>query len=148
MDFGTLESIPLREAWPNEANDFTPWLAENLDLLSEVVGLSLEPVGIRWKSPIWISQYLSPSSRRVGVYVGSSWMSFLADILAHDPTDDTAVLIENQLEGSDHSHLGQILTYLAGLQAKTVIWIARDFSEAQVVGNEEDQHLRSQLAAS
>ena len=109
MEFGSLESIPLREAWPNEANDFTPWLAENLDLLSEVVGLSLEPVG-----------------KEVSVD------EFSADILAHDPTDDTAVLIENQLEGSDHSHLGQILTYLAGLQAKTVIWIARDFSEAHL----------------
>ena len=109
MQFGSLESIPLRDAWPNEAKDFTPWLAENLDLLSEVVGLSLEPVG-----------------KEVSVD------EFSADILAHDPTDDTAVLIENQLEGSDHSHLGQILTYLAGLQAKTVIWIARDFSEAHL----------------
>lgn len=109
MQFGSLESIPLRDAWPNEARDFTPWLAENLELLSETIGLPLE---------------------RTGVEVSVD--EFSADILARNPRDDTAVLIENQLEGSDHSHLGQILTYLAGLQAKTVIWIAREFSEAHM----------------
>ena len=109
MQFGSLESIPLRDAWPNEARDFTPWLAANLELLSDTIGIPLE---------------------RTDVEV--SVKEFSADILAHNPTDDTAVLIENQLEGSDHSHLGQILTYLAGLQAKTVIWIAREFSEAHL----------------
>ena len=109
MQFGSLESIPLREAWPNEARDFTPWLAENLELLTEAIGLQLELTDVE-----------------------VSVDEFSADILAHNPREDTAVLIENQLESSDHSHLGQILTYLAGLQAKTVIWIARDFSEAHL----------------
>lgn len=109
MDLGTLESIPLREAWPNEAKDFTPWLAENLDLLSDVLDLRLEL-----------------TDKEVSVD------EFSADILAHDSRDDTAVLIENQLEGSDHTHLGQILTYLAGLEAKIVIWIAQDFTEAHL----------------
>lgn len=109
MQFGSLESIRLRDAWPNEARDFTPWLAENLELLSETIGLPLE---------------------RTGVEVSVD--EFSADILARNPRDDSAVLIENQLEGSDHGHLGQILTYLAGLEAKTVIWIARDFSEAHL----------------
>ena len=109
MQFGSLESISLRDAWPNEARDFTPWLAENLELLSETIGLPLELTEVE-----------------------VSVEEFSADILAHNPVDDTAVLIENQLESSDHSHLGQILTYLAGLQAKTVIWIAREFSEAHL----------------
>lgn len=109
MEFGSLESIPLRDAWPNEARDFTPWLAKNLELLSDVLGLRLE---LR--------------DREVSVD------TFSADILAHDSRDDTAVLIENQLDSSDHTHLGQILTYLAGLEAKTVIWIAQDFSEAHL----------------
>ncbi len=55
---------------------------------------------------------------------------FAADLLAGNPQDGSLVLIENQLERSDHSHLGQILTYLAGLEAKTIIWIAREFDEA------------------
>ena len=49
--------------------------------------------------------------------------SFSADILARNPVDDGVVLIENQLEASDHGHLGQIMTYLAGLQAQTMVWI-------------------------
>lgn len=109
MQFGSLESIPLRKAWPNEARDFTPWLAENLELLTEAIGLQLELTDVE-----------------------VSVEEFSADILAHNPREDTAVLIENQLESSDHTHLGQILTYLAGLQAKTVIWIAQDFSEAHL----------------
>ncbi len=109
MQFGSLEAISLRDAWPNEARDFTPWLAENLGLLSETIGLPLELTDVE-----------------------VSVDEFSADILAHNPREDTAVLIENQLESSDHSHLGQILTYLAGLQAKTVIWIARDFREAHL----------------
>ena len=109
MEFGTLETIPLRKAWPNEAKNFTPWLADNLELLSETIGLPLELTDVE----VSVDEYS-------------------ADILALNPTDGTAVLIENQLESSDHTHLGQILTYLAGLQAKTVIWIAQDFKEAHL----------------
>ena len=52
---------------------------------------------------------------------------YSADILATYPADGSRVIIENQLESTDHTHLGQIMTYLAGLEAKTVVWIARDF---------------------
>ena len=55
---------------------------------------------------------------------------FSADIVARNPDDGSRVLIENQLECSDHAHLGQILAYVAGVQAQTVIWVARDFAEA------------------
>jgi hypothetical protein len=58
--------------------------------------------------------------------------TFSADILARNPQDDSLVLIENQLDGTDHSHLGQIMTYLAGLNAQTVVWIAADFREAHL----------------
>ena len=105
--FGVLKDIPLRKAWQNEAQEFTPWLADNIDKLSEAVGIPLESEG-----------------REVKVE------QFYADILARNTQDDTAVLIENQLESSDHNHLGQILTYLAGLEARTVIWIASDFKDA------------------
>lgn len=106
MKFGELKDVDLREAWPNEANDFTPWLAENLHRLSQVIGVPLELEGIE-----------------VAVE------SYSADILATYPADGSRVIIENQLEYTDHTHLGQIMTYLAGLDAKTVVWIAREFRE-------------------
>lgn len=104
--FGRLEDLPLREAWKHEAHEFTPWLAENIDHLSEVIGVPLELTGTE-----------------VAVE------SFSADILARNPMDDSVVLIENQLETTDHTHLGQIMTYLAGLDAQTVVWIAPDFRQ-------------------
>ena len=108
-DLGRLERVDIREVWQHEAHDFTPWLAENLDRLSEVVGIPLEREGIE----VPVEQ-------------------FSADILARNPNDGSMVLIENQLESTDHMHLGQILTYLAGLEAKTVIWIARSFEAAHL----------------
>lgn len=86
-----------------------PWLFQNLDALGEAVGLSLEA-----------------ESSEVAV------TTFAADILARNKFDGTSVLIENQLECSDHTHLGQIMTYLAGLDAKTVIWVATDFRDAHL----------------
>jgi hypothetical protein len=106
---GTLSEASLRDAWDHEARSFTPWLAEHLDRLAEVIGIPLEFSG-----------------REVAINV------FSADILARNPQDDSVVLIENQLEWTDHTHLGQIMTYLAGLDAQTVIWIAKDFHEAHL----------------
>lgn len=103
---GTLQSVDLREAWNHEAHSFTPWLAAHLNELSAQLGIPLELEG-----------------QEVAVD------RFSADILARNPQDDTLVLIENQLECSDHPHLGQIMTYLAGLDAHTVVWIAADFRE-------------------
>jgi hypothetical protein len=105
IPFGRLTEADLRTAWPHEARDFTPWLAENLERLSEVIGIPLE-------------------TETVEAPVGE----FAGDILATGP-EGQSVLIENQLEWSDHSHLGQIMTYLAGLDARVVVWIARDFTE-------------------
>ena len=104
MEFSELKDVPLREAWPHEANDFTPWLAGNLHRLSQAIGVDLEL-----------------EDTEVSVE------GFSADILARIPSDNSMVVIENQLENTDHTHLGQVLTYLAGLEAQTVIWIARDF---------------------
>ena len=106
IEFGRLTDLPWRDAWKHEALDFTPWLAENIEHLSEVIGVPLELTGTE-----------------VAVE------SFSADILARNPMDDTVVLIENQLETTDHSHLGQIITYAAGLEAKTCIWVAAKFHE-------------------
>ena len=105
VGFGTLTDASLRTAWQHEAQDFTPWLAENLERLSDAIGVRLE---------------LEATEARVGEFAG--------DILAEGP-EGQSVLIENQLEGSDHTHLGQIMTYLAGLDARLVVWIAKDFTE-------------------
>jgi Domain of unknown function (DUF4268) len=105
---GRLERITdLRRIWPDEARDFTPWLArpENLSILSEHLGLG--PEGLE----------LEAVERFVGPYK--------ADILCRDTTTGKWVLIENQLEKTDHSHLGQLLVYAAGLDCKTIVWISR-----------------------
>jgi hypothetical protein len=104
---GRLERVPVREHWQNEARHFTPWLAkpENIRLLGEAIDIQLE----------FVSQ-----EEPVG--------AFRADIRCKD-TNDHDVLIENQLEPTDHGHLGQLLTYAAGLKAFTIVWIAKQFTE-------------------
>lgn len=102
---GRLERVDLQEAWTSENRDFTPWLArpENLSMLGDVLGLELETVA---------------EEKSVG--------PFRADILCRDIYNHW-VLIENQLEKTDHKHLGQLLTYAAGLDVVTVIWVAESF---------------------
>lgn len=103
-----LVSVPLREVWADEAAVFTPWLAqpENLKRLGDTLGLELE---------------LEDEEVAVG--------PFSADILCKDTADGSWVVVENQIEKTDHSHLGQILTYAAGLGAKTLVWVASKFTE-------------------
>lgn len=105
---GTLKKVDLREIWKSESGDFTPWLAQddNITLLGEAVGLELE---------------VEAKEKSVG--------PFRADILCKDTITSSWVLIENQLEKTDHSHLGQLLTYAAGLSAVNIIWIAETFTE-------------------
>lgn len=105
---GTLQSVPLRTIWSDEAQNFTPWLArtENLSRLGDVLGMDL-------------------ATEDEEVPVGP----FSADILCKDMTDGSWVVIENQIEKTDHRHLGQVLTYAAGLDAKTMIWIASKFTD-------------------
>lgn len=106
-ELGRLERVELRNAWANEALHFTPWLAqpENLALLGETIGIDLE---------------LEATEKSVG--------PFSADILCKNTTTDKWVLIENQIEKTDHRHLGQLITYAAGLQAETIVWIASSFT--------------------
>lgn len=107
-DLGRLERVELREIWTTEAIDFTPWLArpENLAVLANALGIELE---------------LEAQERAVG--------PFRADILCKEIGTDHWVLIENQLERTDHTHLGQLLTYASGLEAVTIVWIAARFTE-------------------
>ncbi len=107
MDLSRLERVSLRDAWTDEARQFTPWLArkENMELLSQAVSLDLE---------------VEETESAVG--------SFKADIIAVDG-DGRRVVIENQLERTDHDHLGKIVTYAAGVEAKVVIWISAEVSD-------------------
>lgn len=108
MTLGRLKKIELRDIWATEAQDFTPWLAseENLTLLGEALDLELELRGQE-------------------VSVGP----FRADILCTNTDDGSDVLVENQLERTDHNHLGQLLTYAAGLHTVTIVWVAAKFQE-------------------
>jgi hypothetical protein len=108
MKLGKLEKLDLRNYWKKEDTDFTPWLAgeENIQLLGETIGIELEV-----------------QSQEEGVG------PFRADILCLDTASNHYVLIENQLERTDHTHLGQLMTYAAGLDAVTIVWIAQRFTE-------------------
>lgn len=121
---GKLERISLRKAWAHEAGEFTPWLAQadNLNLLAESLGLNeLELVGIE---------------HPVG--------DFKVDILCSD--NGGKVIIENQLEKTNHNHLGQILTYAAGVGARKVIWLAETFRTEHVAALEFlNQHTTDEL---
>lgn len=99
---GRLEQVDPRKAWTSEPQDFTPWLQDNIGLLGEALGLEIGP----------------DVQREVSVG------GFSADLVAHDVGTDRRILIENQLAPTDHSHLGQILTYASGLSADILVWIA------------------------
>ena len=103
---GHLEPVDHRTIWPDEARDFTPWLSNNLDVLGKTLAIDLELDGTEQ----WVGR-------------------FKADIIAKEVSTGDTVLIENQLEKTDHSHLGQLLTYAAGLQAVTVVWIAAEVQD-------------------
>ena len=98
----------LRAAWPNEPQDFTPWLADNLDLLGEALGMDLEV--IQTEAPVG---------------------GYKLDILATDLSSDRPVIIENQLGATEHKHLGQLLTYAAGVDAGVVVWVTKQLRDEQ-----------------
>jgi hypothetical protein len=102
---GKIEIVDLRKVWRNEARDFTTWLAseENIDQLNEITGLNL----VNIKTEVSVGQ-------------------FKCDIVCEDDSSKSIVIIENQLEYTDHDHLGKLITYASGLDAKTIIWIVRE----------------------
>ena len=100
-DLGALSPVLIRNIWPNEAHDFTPWLADNLSQLAEILNLE----GLE----------LIEREAAVG--------SFSLDLLAKEPSTGKLVVIENQFGNTDHDHLGKLLTYAAGTEANLVIWV-------------------------
>jgi hypothetical protein len=103
---GELKRLSPRQVWKNEASEFTPWLRENISSLAASLGLELDL--IEREAPIG---------------------DFAADLVAKDINSDRYVVIENQLATTDHSHLGQILTYAANRKAGVIVWIAPKFRD-------------------
>lgn len=102
MQIGKLKKLPLREVWPNEARNFTPWLKDNIEHINELLGLNISVI---------------ESERRSG--------SFSLDLYAQDENGDI-VIIENQIEKTDHDHLGKLITYTSAHEAKISIWITSE----------------------
>ena len=107
-NIGKLTEVDVRELWKHEQYDFSNWLARpaNLEYLNEILGLTLVDVDKE-------------------VYVGP----YRCDLVAKDETSGITVIIENQLEGTNHDHLGKIITYASGLDAKVMVWIVREAKE-------------------
>ncbi len=100
---GRLEEISdLRKIWPHEASDFTPWLADNIDLLADAVGLDIT---------------VDETESSVG--------DFNVDIYASETGTDRKIIIENQLEDTNHDHLGKLITYASGKSADVIIWVVK-----------------------
>lgn len=104
MNLSKLEKVNLREVWKHEATDFTNWLAkpENLELLSDEIGINIS---------------LIQTEASVG--------KFNVDILAEEENTARKIVIENQLETTDHDHLGKIITYASGFDAEIIVWIVK-----------------------
>lgn len=107
MDLGRIDSVDIRSQWNNEEYDFTPWLAQeaHIQVLADAIGVDLEVEGTE-------------------VPIGS----FKADIVAKDG-DGRTVIIENQLNKTDHKHLGQLITYASGIDARLVIWVCKEVTD-------------------
>lgn len=108
-EFAKLSRDRVRKHWEDEARDFTPWLADNIDFLEDVLNLNLEVVD---------------TERTVGRYS--------LDILARDTDSGRDIVIENQLKTSDHDHVGKAIAYAAGVNADIIVWISPEFYDEHI----------------
>ena len=108
MSIGKLTEVDVRTLWKHEQYDFSEWLAKqaNIEYLNDILGLTLSDVDKE-------------------VYVGP----YRCDIVAKDETSGITVIVENQLEATNHDHLGKIITYASGLDASVIVWIVKDAKE-------------------
>ena len=108
-DLEEIVEVSLNNHFPREDVDFTPWLAQNIRLLGETIGIDI--IASETESPIG---------------------NYRLDILAEESGTDRKIAIENQFGTTNHSHLGQLITYMAGSNADVVIWIAEDFRDEHI----------------
>ena len=109
QELATIERVKdIRSIWPNEADNFTPWLADNLSALGKALVLDLDLEDVVKEAPVG---------------------TFKLDIRTRVVGSGRPVVIENQLGSTDHSHLGQLLTYAAGFDANVIVWIAEEFKD-------------------
>jgi hypothetical protein len=101
-----LTVVPVREVWAHEAHHFTRWMLENAEVLGDALGLELE---------------LHEAEHKVG--------GFSLDLIGQDLTTGDVVIVENQLESTDHGHLGQLMTYAGGTNPSIVVWCAPSFRD-------------------
>jgi hypothetical protein len=106
VDVSRLVPVDPRMVWPSEPGDFTPWLRDNADALADALGIDLE---------------LTAIEHQVG--------PFFLDVIGRDLTNDSVLVVENQLTPTDHDHLGKLITYAANTDAATVVWMALSFRE-------------------
>ncbi len=124
-ELGKLEKLQLRDVWEHEARDFSAWMfrQENLDLLGKELNLEIDPIGTE-----------------------STIGRFRIDILAQEPRTGHKIIIENQLENTNHDHLGKVITYAAGLDAKYLIWVVKDVLPEHLKAIEWlNEHLDSEI---
>lgn len=105
-DLSRLRTVPVREVWKHEAYDFTQWLLQSADVLGDVLGMELE---------------LTEAEHQVG--------GFSLDLIGRELGSGGVVIVENQLEPTDHGHLGQLLTYAGGTDPKTIVWCSPSFRD-------------------
>ena len=108
IELGKLQEVNVRELWKHEQYDFSNWLSkdENIEYLNDILGLSLTDIDKE--------KYVGP---------------YRCDIFATDETSGVKVIIENQLDATNHDHLGKIITYASGLDAKYIVWIVKEAKE-------------------
>jgi hypothetical protein len=108
LEIGKLIEVDIRDLWKHEQYGFSEWLSrnENIEILNEILGLTLVDITKE-------------------AYVGT----YRCDLFAIDEATGTRVIIENQLESSNHDHLGKIITYASGLDAKVIVWIVKEAKE-------------------
>lgn len=104
MEIQRIDRMKIRDVWPHEARDFTTWLEQNIDVLNDYLASAVDPESIRREA---------------------SAGAFSVDLVADNDRGET-VIIENQLDRSDHDHLGKVLTYAAAFDAEVAIWIVGD----------------------
>lgn len=109
MELGQVENVKLRSVWPREDRDFSVWLAANIGLLNERLPFEIDPESLEQEGS-----------------AGDFRVDIVGDAVSHVTGEPIKVVVENQLERTDHSHLGQVLTYVAAYDAKAAVWIASE----------------------